>query len=191
MRVVVLCLFVCLLSVFPAFAIPVTFDFSDSPSDYYFPKADLTLNVSAGLATVTDTSRGLGVDAGGSDSGTLDGDGAFEALWFSFSEKVRLVDASFYWVDVGDAFAFSLGDGDQFGEVEDILRIGDKDGFFDFTAHNLSSQMFGIKASEGSSFRVTTLTVDFTPVPTPEPSTYLLFGSGVAGLFFWRRCHSG
>jgi hypothetical protein len=38
---------------------------------------------------------------------------------------------------------------------------------------------------------VSDIDLTFSQVPIPEPSTGLLFGAGLAGLAFWRRCQKG
>ena len=194
MRVVVLCLCVCL-SVFVSqvFAVPVVFDFSSSP-DAYQTVSDLSLTIEAASigresAEVDWSNRyGLGVAAATDTSGTLDGSASDDVLTFDFGEDVFLQEIVFSWVNYYDLFELWVADRrEAAGLIDDS---GAKIVTYDFSSLGLISDSFSLMAADSNaSFRIHSLTVETlgAPVPTPEPSTWLLLGSGLAGLLCWRK----
>lgn len=52
---------------------------------------------------------------------------------------------------------------------------------------NISQEAFGFSPCCYDTFRISTVVLESLGSPVPEPSTWLLFGSGLAGLAAWRR----
>jgi hypothetical protein len=119
----------------------------------------------------------------------LDGSSGFDSLTFSFSGLVTLLDARFSYVDSG-------GDGDEFslqaGLFNDSYTIPEV-GLITNLSISANEFIFGV-TDANDDYRIASMIVNFddqAPVPTPEPSTWLLLGSGLAGLIFWQRKRSG
>lgn len=203
MRIVVcLGLFVlCLVDV--SLAIPLTFKFYSNPNVLSFSADGVDLNISAefydganaigGLVTWY-SSYGLGVDAfGKSDLKTLDGDkGSDDLLRFDFSAEITLQRIEFSSVGPTDEVRLLVDDLIRFdGEIDSSLASGSNLVEYDFSGMNLLGSKFSLMAIDyNDSFRIRSLTVDYSgqPVPAPEPSTWLLLSAGFASLVYLRRC---
>lgn len=196
MRVVVLCLLVCLVSVGSVFAIPITFDFAGESiaNRYYeelsFSQDGLSLAVRAylvdeffsveGAEEIAQTSSGLGVYTSGTDSGQLD-DSFYkkELLAFSFSETVSLCGLGFVYGDGDDQFSLLVNG--ELALTPSVEESWENRGI-------LLGSIFALSIVDNSDdWRIKSMTVDVAPVSTPEPSTFLLLGSGLIGLLFWRK----
>jgi len=197
MRVVVLFLctwFLCFPEVIQA--TPITFDFSNSVSDYFYQADEFSLQVKAYaydkpdlyLATITQTGDGIGVSSKDGDDGQLENSGPDDFLIFEFSRTVNLQRVEFSLVDAGDEFVigvdlFSLSKPIKIWTDQSVPLI-DKLCVYDF---DLNSDLF--KFSSGDSkdkFRIKSLTFD-DPVPAPEPSAWLLMSAAGGALVYWRR----
>lgn len=196
MRVVVAFFAVCLLFVFPAFAIPITFDFSLAP-DSYQSDSGLNLNVEASSVGRTyaeiDWSKnfGFGVLAapsasGAKDSGLLDGSSSDDVLTFNFDSEIQLAEIVFSWVNYYDLFELWV---EEEKVVDGLINAsGDQISLFNFSTFHVLTSSFSVRASDANaSFRIKSISVDFTPSSIPEPSTWLLFAGGALGLFFFRK----
>ncbi len=199
MRVVSLCLFVCLsVCSNQVFAIPVTFDFTVSSSVetqlLSFQVGGIQLDITAAdangvVADVSQTRDGLGVYRGNSDSKVIDGAGVDDLLTLTFQTLVTLQQVLFSSIEEGgDSFLLQVDDGQSFASnLHNAL--------FDFSYLNIAGREFVFSAVlDKADYRIEAMVVDVSeqmPVPTPEPSTWLLLGSGLAGLFFWQRKRSG
>jgi hypothetical protein len=199
MRVVGVCLLFCLFfSVNQAAAIPVSFDFSLASENDQYQQGELSLQVSAfsvgapdPLAVrVTQTADGLGVSSKPGDDAQLENSGPDDLLQFSFSEQVELLQVVFGLVDAGDEFLLAVDGQAAFAPTaiwtDSQLPLVDKIGSYDVS---LVGQVFDFSSNDSvDKYRILGMTVDTAgPVPTPEPSTWLLLGSGVCGLLWWRR----
>ncbi len=198
MRVVVLCLCLLLFGVPAVFSLPVEFDFSSSGVSSQYSAGGLTLDVTADSLGATGgtvtwvNSYGLGVKATGKNdsSGTLDGSGSDDVLNFAFSEDVFLQEVVFSRVGSKDEVRLLVDGVNLFDTFIDTSLLVSSRVTYNFLPENFFGSTFSLMAIDSDdSFRVQSFTVNTvdTPVPAPEPATWLLFGTALGGLFLWRK----
>lgn len=184
--------FLCLLGwlfvgITPVFAVPVSFDLTTVSTNFSYLEDGVTLSAITSYeggsdALITRTTSGLGVDsfAVNDSSGTLDGSGVLDMLSFVFAKPVVLLEVVFSWVNDHDEFSLLV---DDVVAIEDTFVLGN----FDFSPYQFTGEVFSFAATDSSdSYRIRSLTVD-APVPTPEPSTWILLASGILGFVGWRK----
>ncbi len=197
MRIVV-CLCLCVGLAFPAYSLPIIFDFSSVPDD--FRESSSFTTAAGGLSLFVEASsdnrdyasitwaqnNGLGVRAETESTVTMDGSGGEDRLLFRFEERVQLLTVGFSAVNDYDVFELWVEGNEIVDTVIDPSGISVSD--YDFSALSLLTDSFSVRVSDNdSAFRIKSITVDFAPVPAPEPSTWLLLASGVSVLLCWRR----
>lgn len=175
----------------PITAFAITFDLSEATTDYRYQLEGVGLNVSAtwqggGSAAITQTSSGLGVrsvDRYGlddDDKATLDGSEVLDGLVFAFDQQVYLTDITFSWVNSCDDFKLLVG-------TETVLKTAISS--FSQLPERLLVSAFLLSAFDGDdSFRIKDITIEtVSPVPTPEPATWLMVAAGLVGIACYRR----
>lgn len=196
MRIVFVCLGVLFGFAGSAYSLPVTFDFSSKPDPYQEVSAlNFSINglgVEVGARSVDHTSAtitwsdgdGLGVRADSETVQTIDGATGDDVLLFKFSADVMLKIVEFSCVEYYDSFKLLEED---FSRKIDPTSPGGSTVSYDFSSQNFNGSSFSLMA-EGykDSFRIKSITV-VTPIPAPEPSTWLLLGAGLTAFVFWRK----
>ncbi len=197
MRIVIVCLCVLFSISSGAMALPVVFDFSVASDDYRYQVDDLLLQVNAfaessDAFSITQTGSGLGVSSKNEDDPQLENSGPDEFLQFAFSRTVRLEQVVFSLVDADDDFILNVDSSKELGQTriwsDTSIELIDKMSSYDFAIEGRLFE-FGTWDSKDN-FRICGLSVSLPtsdPVPTPEPSTWLLLSTGLAGLVYWRR----
>jgi len=202
MRIVIVCLCVLFSISSGAMALPVTFDFSSASNSFEYSSSGLILEVLADSFDATGSlggnvtwvgGSGLGVEASGkSDSSkTLDGSGSDDLLTFDFGTKVQLGEITFASVGSTDEVRLLVDGLTVFDDyLDSSLTTSLNLVTFDFSPLQLFSEKFSLLAIDtNDSFRIKSITVDYNQqsAPVPEPSTWLLLSTGMAGLVYWRR----
>ena len=134
---------------------------------------------------VHQSSGGLGVFIGGSDSRTIDGNGPDETLKLTFNVPVELISILFGAVDSNDQYKL-LVDGNIF--VDDAPVVTSLVNFGGSTAARSGSMFEFTVVNSNDDYRLDWITVKPISGGTnvPEPSTVVLFGSGLMGVGIWR-----
>ena len=136
-----------------------------------------------GLGVCKDLVGSPNVDGSDCDPSSDDNVTAGERLTVEFSEEVNISEILFRDGLHYDTFKYKDNDFDLY--IDDIL-----DGTYDLV-HSFTTPLTGTKFSFIASYGDTDLDEFYIEMITfaavPEPSTYLLLGSGMLGLVFWRR----
>lgn len=175
-----------LLSAAPASAAPIFFDltrsigpFDNVPSLNFADSSGLSLEITAnpGDRQIDYDEDGIGVQ-GFLEDEQLDGFGADESLYFSFSQNVQLISATFSRVGSNDDFRLITGDGitiDGDPNVQnpfDFLSLSLIDDWFEFTV-----------AGTNDDYKLSQLVV----ARVSEPGVLALLAVGFAGALASRR----
>jgi len=192
MRVVVLCLCVFLCEVSGCFAISIPFEFSTTSStnqyldSMFISKLGVELNIFSEIpnAQITQKVGGLGVSFTGDNSTTLDGSVGFDSLTFKFSQVVTLLEVRFSYFEVGDEFALSTANGNLAMDIPADIGAVDL---------SLVDDRFVFSVTDANDdYRIESITIAVdSPVPAPEPSTWVLLAGGLAGILFWHSRQTG
>ncbi len=120
----------------------------------------------------------------GTELGFADTDGAFEVILDTLDADGDL------GIGVGDTLAVS-------DTVTPNIETRRSRGFFDLTGETLIDSIFGVKAGDGGSWKLLTVTVEFdggsgppiadSPPEVPLPAAFWLLLSGIGGTFLIAR----
>ena len=153
-------------------------------AQYYNPRAD-----EYGTTRLSWGNAGLWINNSPSGSGTdsshqIDGKGWNERVLFAFAQNVTIKSVNFNYVSRDDDFAFWVGEDWNSALINGGIDIPDNNTYeFDGT---WTDSYFAIGAiASNDDFKITGLSIDYEPIsaaPVPEPTTMVLFGTGLAGL---------
>lgn len=184
-----------------AMATPVTFDFTGGNGTWDTDSYDFTGDDHFSVVTATafpdiDSRnlylgpRGLGVfggiDYAQGENSQVDGWGIDESIIFSFAQDVTFLSISFEDISSNDDFVFT-SNGNSIFDIDIPLAHSTGHTHY-FTGETWVSDTFEVGAIDSDEdFYISSITVDVSNAPVPEPTTMLLFSTGFLGLIAYNR----